>query len=118
MKPLISAIFMALLPAVSHAQALRPQAVAECLPPEEPFVPSSDAELRHYANLVAADFERYFGALTDYLACLDATRLASFQRAHEISRQHRAFRARLDQLGLAGQAAIAHPPISSDGDPP
>ena len=31
-----------------------------CVPPEEPWVPDSEADFRAYADLVAADFEQYF----------------------------------------------------------
>ena len=29
-----------------------------CVPPEEPWVPDSEADFRAYADLVAADFEQ------------------------------------------------------------
>lgn len=35
-----------------------------CVPPEEPWMPENDADLRAYVDLLAADFERYFSALT------------------------------------------------------
>ena len=31
-----------------------------CVPPEEPWVPDSEADFQAYADLVAADFDQYF----------------------------------------------------------
>ena len=43
-----------------------------CMPPEEPWVPDSEADFREYADLVAADFERYFSALARHFQGLEA----------------------------------------------
>jgi len=117
MRTLILVLFMQILATACLAQHTPLLPARDCLPPEEPFVPGEDAELQRYAALIAADFERYFAAISDYLACLDASRHAAFLRAQQISAQHRSFRDRLDKLGLTGQAAVDHPPISSPRKP-
>lgn len=52
----------------------------------QPFVPSGDAEFQDYADMVSADFNRYFSEITDYFVCMDATRQAVFERAREVSK--------------------------------
>lgn len=42
-----------------------------CVPPEEPLVPDSEADFPAYVDLLAADFERYFSALTRHVQCLE-----------------------------------------------
>jgi hypothetical protein len=81
-----------------------------CLPPAEPFLPEDDAALAQYANLIAEDFERYFGVISDYFACMDATREVEFRRAQQVSQRHRQFLDRLDGLGLRSKAAVGREP--------
>ena len=83
--------------AAAHAQPAASNRV--CLPPEEPYVPSGDAEFREYADMVSADFERYFNAITDYFICMDATRQVVFERARHVSKAHQAFWQRAEELG-------------------
>ncbi|MDS9469692.1 hypothetical protein RGQ15_19180 [Paracoccus sp. MBLB3053] len=85
-------------------------ATGDCLPPEEPFLPGDDAALARYADLIAADFERYFAASSDYFACMDATRQIEFARAQQVSDRHRQFLDRLDLLGLSARAALGQKP--------
>jgi len=117
MRELILVLLLQILATASLAQHAPGLPVRDCLPPDEPFVPGEDAELQRYAALIAADFERYFSAISDYLACLDASRQAAFLRAQQISAQHRSFRDRLDQLGLTGEGALIHPPLSRKENP-
>ena len=86
-----------------HAETASPATI--CLPPEEPFVPTSDEDLKAYADIVSGDFERYFTELTVYLSCMDDTRQAVFDRARMVSQDHQAFWDRAKKLGVAEKAA-------------
>lgn len=77
-----------------------------CFAPEEPFVPSDDAEFKRFADLIAQDFERYFVELTEYSNCMDATRHAVMERAKEVSKEYRSFWDRAKVLGVSEHAAI------------
>ncbi|KRW97011.1 MULTISPECIES: hypothetical protein [Paracoccus] len=105
--PLLLMTGMTLLPSPGLAQSGSPNAV--CLPPEEPYVPSDDDGFREYADVVSADFERYFRELTEYFACMDGTRFAVFERAREVSKAHQAFWLRANNLGVAEKAAANQP---------
>jgi len=72
-----------------------------CAPPDEPYVPVDDQNLKEYADMIASDFERYFKQLTDYFRCMDETRMAVFERAQEMSKVHQEFRERAAHLGIA-----------------
>lgn len=91
--------------AVAHAQE------PVCIPPEEPWVPVSETDFREYADLVAADFERYFSALTRHFQCLETAWQDGIARGRAVSAQNEAFRARAATLGLTGTIGI-------DADPP
>lgn len=93
------------VPAAAHAQPAGSGSV--CLPPEEPYVPSGDAEFRDYADMVSADFERYFKEITDYFICMDATRQVVFERARHVSKAHLAFWQRAEELGVTERAAAS-----------
>lgn len=93
--------------AAAHAQPAASNRV--CLPPEEPYVPSGDAEFQDYADMVSADFNRYFSEITDYFVCMDATRQAVFERAREVSKAHQEFWQRADELGVNERAAASRP---------
>ena len=79
-----------------------------CFPPEPPFVPQSDDDFRDYADLVAADFERYFSSLTDYFHCVDSERQAVFEQAKGISSLHQQFYDRADRLGVRYKTAVPY----------
>jgi len=117
MRTLVLALLLQLWATACLAQHASLLPARDCLPPEEPFIPGEDAELRRYAAQIAADFERYFAEISDYLACIDASRQAAFLRAQQISAQHRSFRDRLDELGVTGEAAVDHPPLSDHEKP-
>lgn len=106
---------LAVVPAA--VDALSAGSGSVCLPPEEPYVPSGDAEFREYADMVFADFERYFNAITDYFICMDATRQVVFERARHVSKAHQAFWQRAEELGVTERAAASRPDtVSGLGD--
>lgn len=45
-----------------------------CLPPEVPMTALPDTVLAEYRSDISAEFEAYFSAVTDYIACLDNER--------------------------------------------
>lgn len=94
------------VPIESHGQPLA--AAQICDPPTEPWVPTRDDDLRDYADLIAADFERYFHDLTAYFACMDASRQAVFIRSREVSAAHERFWQRAKALGVERKAASTH----------
>lgn len=94
------------VPALGQSADVSP----DCLPPEEPYLPVEDDALARYAELIAADFERYFSEVTRYFACMDATRQAEFEQAQQVSEQHRRFLDRLDALGFSSKAAEGRTP--------
>lgn len=102
---------LAVVPAA--VDALSAGSGSVCLPPEEPYVPSGDAEFREYADMVSADFERYFSEITDYFVCVDDTRQAVFERARHVSKAHQAFWQRADELGVTERAASVRPDATS-----
>lgn len=71
-----------------------------CVPPEEPWVPDSEADFRTYIDLVAADFERYFSALICLGAfCQDGSHtLAGGTRREDFASRAKALGLR-DKLG-------------------
>ncbi|WP_299846297.1 hypothetical protein [uncultured Paracoccus sp.] len=98
---------LALVPTAAQAQSAGSNRV--CLPPVEPYVPSSDDEFRAYADMVSDDFNRYFREITDYFICMDETRQAVFERARDVSKAHQAFWQRSDELGVTERAATNRP---------
>lgn len=77
------------------------------------YVPSSDDELRAYADMVSGDFNRYFSEITDYFVRVDDTGQAVFERARHVSKAHQAFWQRADDLGVTERAAAERPDASS-----
>lgn len=74
------------------------QAVDVCIPPQEPFLPTSDEELQEYADLIEDDFQRYFKEITEYFTCMDNTRQQAFEEAQAFSGTYKAFLERLDNV--------------------
>ena len=60
-------------------------AAADCLPPERPFLPQSQEDMRAYADLLRSDFEGYIADIQEYFRCLDAERQRAFHEAREVS---------------------------------
>ena len=56
--------------------------VIRCLPPEAPMTALPETVLAQYRAEIAAEFETYFGAVTDYIACLDDERARALAEAH------------------------------------
>jgi hypothetical protein len=66
-------------------------AAADCLPPERPFLPQSQEDMRAFADLIRGDFETYFAEVQDYFRCLDAERARAFAEAREASEDYGRF---------------------------
>ena len=62
-----------------------------CLPPEKPYLPSAESEVREYADLLRQDFENYLSGVSDYIACLDQERARAFREAQEVTEQYQRF---------------------------
>ena len=68
--PLFALVRACLVCAAASAQ---PE-VIRCLPPEAPSTSLPEAVLAEYRVEMSAEFEAYFAAFSDYIACLDAER--------------------------------------------
>ncbi len=66
-------------------------ATAACVPPERPFLPQSQEDMRAYADLIRGDFEAYFTDVQEYFRCLDAERARAFIEAREVSEDYGRF---------------------------
>ena len=65
--------------------------VATCTPPERPFLPQSEEDIRTYADLIRGDFEAYIADVQDYFRCLDEERARAFVEAREVSEDYSRF---------------------------
>ena len=63
-------------------------AAADCIPPERPFLPQSQEDMRAYADLLRSDFEGYISDIQEYFRCLDAERQRAFHEAQEVGRDY------------------------------
>ena len=63
-------------------------AAADCVPPERPFLPQSQEDMRAYADLLRSDFEGYISDIQEYFRCLDAERQRAFHEAQKVSRDY------------------------------
>ena len=66
-------------------------ALNSCVPPERPFLPGSEEDIRAYADLIRQDFETYIAALQDYFRCIDEERARAFVEAQEVSEDYGRF---------------------------
>jgi hypothetical protein len=66
-------------------------ALNACVPPERPFLPASEEDIRAYADLIRQDFEAYIAAVQDYLRCIDEERARAFLEAQEVSEDYGRF---------------------------
>jgi hypothetical protein len=64
---------------------------AACTPPERPFLPQSQEDMRTYADLIRGDFEAYIADVQDYFRCLDEERAWAFIEAREVSEEYGRF---------------------------
>lgn len=106
---ILACLLATMLTATPMAVPAQPYAAMQiCDPPVEPWVPQSDDDLAEFADLIAAEFEQYFRNLTNYFACIDASRQAVFERAQQVSEAHDIFWQRAKSLNVARQAASIH----------
>lgn len=77
-----------------------------CIPPEEPWVPVNDADLREYVDLIASDFEHYFQELTHYFQCLEQAWQDGIERGRTTGERQAAFAARAKALGLGDSLGV------------
>lgn len=82
-------LFLSFLPA-------RLFAVEVCYPPELPYEPASDADLIEYAEIIDAEYQRYFKHITDYFTCMDRSRQEAFDEAKRNTGRYADFLERLD----------------------
>jgi len=66
-------------------------ASANCVPPERPFLPQSQNDMRTYAELIRADFESYIADVQHYFRCVDEERARAFVEAREVSEDYGRF---------------------------
>jgi hypothetical protein len=64
---------------------------ADCVPPERPFLPQSQDDMRIYADLIRGDFEAYIADVQDYFRCADEERARVFAEAREVSEDYGRF---------------------------
>lgn len=84
------AIFLVVLlqgPDVLAAQEIR----VGCLPPVPPDTALPADVLRQYPQELSIEFEEYFRAVADYIACLDAERAAAFDEARRVTERYTDF---------------------------
>lgn len=62
-----------------------------CAPPERPFLPQSQDDMRTYADLIREDFETYIADVQDYFRCVDEQRARTFVEAREVSEEYGRF---------------------------
>lgn len=98
-------IAAALLSVLMISTAAKAQAPI-CVPPEEPWVPERDADIQAYVDLVAADFERYFSALTQHFQCLDQAWQEGLARGRAVSAAREVFVQRATALGLRARLGV------------
>ncbi|WP_347140884.1 hypothetical protein [Paracoccus sp. SSK6] len=108
-------ITAALLTVLLISPAAKAQAPV-CVPPEEPWVPERNADIEAYVDLVTADFERYFSALTQHFQCLDQAWQDSLAGARAVSAARETFVQRATALGLRARLGV-DPQPPSDGGP-
>jgi hypothetical protein len=73
------AVSAAVLAGVS--EALAQAAPLLCLPPEAPMTALPATVLTEYRAEISSEFEAYFGAVTDYITCLDTERTRALDEA-------------------------------------
>lgn len=75
---------------VSSGALAQPE-VIRCLAPEVPITDLPEAVLSEYRAEIAAEFEVYFAALSDHIACLDTERSRALSEAREATEAYSAF---------------------------
>lgn len=85
---LLSAICVVV--AVSATAFAQPK-VIRCVAPEVPITALPEAVLAEYRAEIAAEFEAYFGDLSDHIACLDTERSRALSEARVATEAYSAF---------------------------
>ena len=75
---------------VSSAALAQPE-VIRCLAPEVPITDLPEAVLSEYRSEIATEFEAYFAALSDHIACLDTERSRALSEARLATEAYSAF---------------------------
>ena len=75
---------------VSSAAIAQPE-VIRCLAPEVPITALPEAVLAEYRTEIAAEFEAYFAALSQHIACLDTERSRALSEARVATEAYSAF---------------------------
>ena len=75
---------------VSSAALAQPE-VIRCLAPEVPITDLPEAVLSEYRSEIATEFEAYFTALSDHIACLDTERSRALSEARLATEAYSAF---------------------------
>lgn len=84
----MSAICVAIC--VTSAAIAQPE-VIRCLAPEMPTTDLPEAVLAEYRAEISAEFEAYFAALSDHIACLDTERSRALSEARVATEAYSAF---------------------------
>jgi hypothetical protein len=71
--------------------ALAAGRVDACTPPERPFLPQAQQDMRIYSDLIREDFEGYIAQVQDYFRCLDEERARAFVEAREVTEDYGRF---------------------------
>ena len=71
--------------------ALAAGRVDACTPPERPFLPQAQQDMRIYSDLIREDFESYIAQVQDYFRCNDEERARAFVEAREVTEDYGRF---------------------------
>jgi len=75
---------------VNVPTAAQPE-VIRCLPPQVPITELPEAVLTEYRAEIAVEFESYFTAISDHIACLDAERSRALTEARDATDAYATF---------------------------
>lgn len=62
-----------------------------CLSPPRPFLPSGQAEMVEFKEIIREDFEYYINDIQAYFRCLDEERARAFEEARQVSQEYGQF---------------------------
>ena len=85
---LLFAVFVA---ASVSSTAFAQHEVIRCLPPDVPITDLPEAVLLEYRTEIATEFEAYFTAVSDHIACLDAERSRALLEAASATEDYSTF---------------------------
>lgn len=89
-RPTLFLVALAAAFLVSAPTAAQPE-VIRCLLPQVPITELPEAVLTEYRAEIAAEFESYFTAISDHIACLDAERSRALTEARDAADAYAAF---------------------------